>query len=636
MRLVYLLAGAALGLTSAWAVAQDSPESLLPKMFQDPAPGPIAPAPRPSPPSSQRPAPRPVAAPATPRASASPTAVPSQGPVVQALPASQASASDAASESGAGMRLTRLPTLEELARMSPEDFESLIGRKVEFDMPPQARRAMDQVGLFDESEGGLPATSLDGANASLLRLALSGNRGALVSRWGHIALRRALLSRLDAPQGMSPQDFLALRVGLLLRMGEYDAARALLQDVDIANYTPAIGQVALDAYLGTADMTGLCPIMATQGSMRDDAQWDAARAICEAFRGNSTSALAKLDRDLSQKTMPRIDVLLAQRYAGAAGKARRAVTIEWNDVEDLTPWRYALARGVGLTPPAALMKASDGRYDAVTSLAPMVGLESRADASARSGAVGILSNAAMVDLYAQVYADPDTGSAWQERAEDLRDAYSLPTPAARIKAMRALWSEAAQEAASAYSGRVLTAAAAARIVPSEDLSADAADLLGSMLSAGFDANAARWSPVVERGTRAWALIMLSAPSADERVASGDVDHFIDGDDSAGKRCAGFLVAGLAGLGRLDRGQAMAYSNDMALSLDGETRWTQAIDAAAARGDKASVVILAAFGMQGANWRLMTPRYLYHIVSGLEQVGLGDEARMIAAEAVART
>lgn len=40
-------------------------------------------------------------------------------------------------------------------------------------------------------------------------------------------------------------------------------------------------------------------------------------------------------------------------------------------------------------------------------------------------------------------------------------------------------------------------------------------------------------------------------------------------------------------------------------------------------------------MQGDGWDKMTPRYLYHIVSGLNRVGLGPEARMIAAEAVAR-
>ena len=37
----------------------------------------------------------------------------------------------------------------------------------------------------------------------------------------------------------------------------------------------------------------------------------------------------------------------------------------------------------------------------------------------------------------------------------------------------------------------------------------------------------------------------------------------------------------------------------------------------------------------ALWDKMTPLYLYHIVKALNDVGLGAEARMIAAEAVAR-
>ena len=48
-----------------------------------------------------------------------------------------------------------------------------------------------------------------------------------------------------------------------------------------------------------------------------------------------------------------------------------------------------------------------------------------------------------------------------------------------------------------------------------------------------------------------------------------------------------------------------------------------------------MALLAGLGMQGDGWDKMTPRYLYHIVAGLNRVGLGGEARMIAAEAVAR-
>jgi hypothetical protein len=40
-------------------------------------------------------------------------------------------------------------------------------------------------------------------------------------------------------------------------------------------------------------------------------------------------------------------------------------------------------------------------------------------------------------------------------------------------------------------------------------------------------------------------------------------------------------------------------------------------------------------MQGTSWTQMTPLHLYHITAALTRVGLGAEARMIAAEAVAR-
>ena len=365
-----------------------------------------------------------------------------------------------------------------------------------------------------------------------------------------------------------------------------------------------------------------------------DPQWDTAKTICEAFRGNSSSALSKLERDRRRGTMSNIDLLLAQKYAGAAGKARRAVTIEWDKVEDLTPWRYGLAIGVGLEPPDKLLTAAGVQYSYTTALAPMVSLQSRAAASDRACAAGILSNAAIVDLYSQIYADTEITGELQERAEALRDAYTLESPAARLAAMQTLWSGGADEQ-SGYARRVLTAAAAARVPATEEFADSAAGLIASMLAAGYDANAIRWSSVVENGSPAWGLLALVSPGADRSVDTGDLDRYVEDDASENKRKAAFLVAGLAGLGRLDADDATRYSRELALGMGGSTRWTTAIDSAAGRGDKASVVLLAGFGMQGASWQRMTPRYLFHIVSALRRVGLEAEARMIAAEAVSR-
>ena len=71
------------------------------------------------------------------------------------------------------------------------------------------------------------------------------------------------------------------------------------------------------------------------------------------------------------------------------------------------------------------------------------------------------------------------------------------------------------------------------------------------------------------------------------------------------------------------------------SVDGHSRWIDTIDAAAQAGNPALVALLAGLGMQGDGWDKMTPRYLFHIVSALNRVGMNAEARMIAAEAVAR-
>ena len=238
---------------------------------------------------------------------------------------------------------------------------------------------------------------------------------------------------------MHPADFAAMRAALLLRMGEADAARALVQDVDTGNFTPGLTDAAFDAYVATGDFTGICPTMTLRADARSDPQWQLARSICNAFRGEGSSALSELDRALSRGIMPKIDVLLAQKYAGAAGKARRAVKIEWDDVSDMTPWRYGLTIAVGLEPPEALMKSAGDRYAYVAATAPMLGLTSRAAAADRAAGAGILSRAATVDLHRQRYSAADITGVWANRAETLRNAYvgeqaARPTPRRAIRA----------------------------------------------------------------------------------------------------------------------------------------------------------------------------------------------------------
>jgi len=626
MRLRWIVSGIALATASGWALAQRAPESLLPPGFDDPPP--VA-APAPAAPSAP--------AASAPRPSGAAQAQRPTGPTGSAAPMPGIGAVDGVASGPAPETpelLKRLPTLEELAKMTPEEFEEALGLEPKFDIPAGARRATEQVGLIDITEGGLPARSMAGLSPSLARKMLSRNRGQILSRWGHILLRRALVSRLDAPAGMNAADFAGLRAALLVRMGEVEAARALVQDVDVDNYTAILTNAAFDAYVGTGDFTGICPVMIRRHATRDDARWEAANDICSAARGDGRAALARLDKALRDDAMSDVDVLLAQRYAGAVGQSRRAVTIEWDKVDSMNPWRYSLAVSLGLKPPEKLVDLAERRYAGAAALAPALGLADRGLAADHAAGWGILSSAAMVDLYSQIHASQDIEGPLSERAETLRKAYVLRDPAARATAMQEIWSSAPGET-QRHSRMVLTAMAAARLPVDAALADQAGDLIASMLAAGLDRNAVRWAKVLRGGSLGWALLAVGAPAGSVEIDSRLVGSFVSDYGSVESRKSAFLVAALAGLGRIDAETRAEYEKSLGLDLGRGSRWTSYLDRAADLGRPAMVAMLAGLGMQGSGWDRMTARHLYHIVSALRRVGLEAEARMIAAEAVAR-
>src|SRR3546814_9504180 len=95
-----------------------------------------------------------------------------------------------------------------------------------------------------------------------------------------------------------------------------------------------------------------------------------------------------------------------------------------------------------------------------------------------------------------------------------------------------------------------------------------------------------------------------------------------------------LVIG-GGLGRLSDADGERLAPEICYRPGYTSRWTKAIDQAAQRGEAGTDVQLAAVGMQGQNWRQLPHEHLLHIVAALRQAGLDPEARMMAAEAIAR-
>ena len=607
--------GAALVGAQTSVLAQNGPEDLLPPGFDKPSP---TPAPTRARPVAPAPAPAPSAN-ASPRA---PAATPTQsGEIVQPLPSGA---------TGGTAALGNLPTLQQLQSMSTDQLDDLFGLKPKVDIPPAAQRSMARVGVIAPDEGGLPVNSLAHQPAALVKAVLDGTKGPLVSRWGHILLRRALASRLAAPEGMNPADFAGMRAALLDRMGEFSAARALVQDVDTANYTPALSSAALQAYIGTADILGTCPaVRLSRGG--DGAQWQMLAAICNAYAGEQDRSETDLRRMMNSGKIDRIDVLLARRFAGAAGGQNQSVTIEWDGVDQLTPWRFALANAVGESIPKNLLDGAGRYYRLADATAPMLTPEERADDAVYAARAGVLSSAALVDLYSQIYNNQVQQGTTDTTAQNLRDAYVGGDPSDRLNAIKSIWSGGDGDR---YGRYVLTAYAAARMPIDKSFDGDAGNLVASMLTAGLDRDAVRWAPAVAGGSQAWALIALSDPSR-QSASDSDLSDYLSADDSKRQQRSRLLVAGLAGLDRVDGSLANEYASKLKFNLARQDRWTNAIDAAANDGNQAMVALLAGLGMQGDSWSQMTPLFLFHIVRSLDKVGLSAEARMIAAEAVAR-
>lgn len=597
-----LLAGVAFAAVTAIPALgqQEGPESLLPPGFGNSQQLP--------PPVEQAPTPTPASPPA-----------PGAPPVAGQPAAAPASATPA--------EAAELAAANPLEGPRPTNY---------FTVPDDLQRDPRVAGVLGDTNGGLGARAWGDANGGFLARLMQDLDAPLPSRWTSILLRRALLTRTGAPAGVDPVDWVAARVDLLVRMGEADAARMLVESVDPSDYTPRMIAAAARAALASADPSALCPLVGPARSRSRNTVWTLADAICAALEGEPTRASALAD-EARRRGAGGLDLLLARKVIGAGAQARESVDIEWEGVGALSPWRFGLASATGLAIPAPLIESAGPRYAAWLARAPMVPLDQRLDAAATAAALGVFSSRSLVEIHSLMLDQTDPAEMEGTVAARLRAAWIAPTPARRIAAMRGLW-DGQGGAGGRYARLILTAGAAARIEPSADHAAVAGDLVASMLAAGMDGEAARWSAVAgddrAADSRAWALLAVGTPRPAVELGNGRIRAYIDADTSPNRIRAQMLVAALAGLGRIaaDDARELAREAGMVVPLD---RWAEAIDRAARARQPATVALLAGVGMQTAGWGGIPPGYLFRIVRDLRAVGLEFEARMIAAEAIAR-
>jgi hypothetical protein len=580
------------------AIAQDRPESILPEGFGDPAT--VKPEPVQNTQAPSRPA------------TTTPTATPSN--------------------LGAGVEaVDTLSPLEELLADKPV-------RQVEY--PSSARRDPRFAGTLDPQDLDLGMRPWGGASGKSLEILMRRMNTPLASRWAHIGLRNALLASAQAPADVNPADWAAERAWLLLRMGEADAARLLIASVDGDRFTPKMRQVALQSALASSDPSAMCPLEGNLGKIEPRVA-SLVTAICASLSGEAERAAADIEVARRRGRVGAIDLALADKVVGAGAETARAVTIEWEPVDRLNSWRYGLSTATAMMPPERLMNSAPLQTRAWLARAPMFSATQRIPSARIAAGLGVLSSQALIDLYSTAYDSTDPDQLGETDAWQLRLAFIGKDQDARLSAMRKLWGSA-QTPIEQMAARVLLSRPARRVRPSGDLQSDAVDIVESLLAGGFDREAARWAPTLgdlddEQADQIWAMLALGAPNgASPGIDASRIEDFADRDQSEGKQRTALLIAGLAGLGRIDAREAGRLSREYELGLGAETSWTRLIDGAMRRRQGATALLLSASGLQGREFDEVGPIYLFHAINALRATGQDYLARMIAAEALART
>lgn len=523
--------------------------------------------------------------------------------------------------------------------LSPEELAELPPPAPPVEIPVASRRNPRVVGAIDPAQWGLGTQPWGSANGSFLSGLMRRLDTPLPSRWLHIALRNALLARSEAPPAVHPVDWVAERAWLLLRMGEADAAAMLVAGVDVSDFTPKMTQVAVQSALATADPGALCPLRENMRKVESKvlALTD---AMCSALAGEASSAASRIEQARRRGPITGIDHVLADKVVGAGADTGRAATVEWDNVDALTAWRFGLSAATGMSPPKPLLDRAPARVRAWQARAPMLSAEQRLPSARIATGLGVFSSAALGDLYATMYDATDPSDLPGTDAWQLRLAFAARDPAERLAAMRRLWGEG-DDQLQRLAGEALVSLAASRVRPAASLEADSPKLIASLLAGGNEQAAARWAPVLGEisdeaaADQAWALLALGT-TAQVDLSASRIEDFVDNDTSRDKARSKLLVAGLAGLGRINSDTANALNRSYGLGLGRTSSWTRWMTEAGARNQSGSTLLLAAIGMQASDPERIPSAHLFQALKAMRGAGLESQARLIAAEMIART
>lgn len=515
----------------------------------------------------------------------------------------------------------------------------------------------EAIGLIEESEGGFPYDMWRGSDRALIERLLPRLPAGATSRAMNDLARRLLLTTAAPPAGAAENSLLAIRIERLAAMGDSVSMNRLMRSAPPDLFDTALVQTRLNSLLLIADYVGACSLARDLVRRDDTPYWEKVLIFCQALNDHHDAAALGLNllRERGVDDDPGFDILL-RALAGDS-----SATLE--TLPSPTALHLSMLRAARLSVPEDAVEGAGPAIARAIALTAGVPLDFRLRAAERAEGLGALPTETLAELYASVpFTSEELAYPWRRLKTDkgpmaralLHQAIAIQVvPAARAEVLRAAWQLGGE------SGGWDGFATAARVTlgellglrPLPELVWIAGDAIRALLAAGRPDMVSGWLELAtaQAGANAKAAAAVAelspivgladdddtAPWNDARYAAWSRSQ--DGAPEGIRRMRTAMLFGL--MSALDR---KTPTQALLSQLDGpETLWVKTpppalmrqLDLAADEGRIGETVLLALVALDETRNGAPSPMTLSAAVSALNRVGLTDDARAIAIEAV---
>lgn len=532
---------------------------------------------------------------------------------------------------------------ETMERADPPAYENVGSIEAQTLRAPSPEAA----GTLTPAQGGFPASLWAGTSAAVVRALLPMLPAGTDSQVLRQIQRRLLSTAAAPPQGAEASarpSLVELRADRLLAMGDVDGALGLTSAAPAVVEGKLAARVRRDASLLAGRVDQACA-QAQPGGATDA---DAARlqVFCRYSQGRTLEGNLALDLLRERKGADPAFIAAAETLAGLPPVPNAKV-----EITELSPLHVALFGAAKMQiPPTMMAKASPSVAQAVAGNVVM-SADLRVAAAERALALGVMAPDAVRRLYLDLAFAPDelaapldraAGAGFRGRALLFRAAFDQPDPMLKARfAVKAVELAAAQ-------GRV---AATARVfepllmavAPDPLLTREAGAMARALFALGQTQQAMRWleiakgDPLAAQQTRSlWPLSAIAAAvpgsMVDQMALVGWRSSLTSLPPPVAARRAAVVLGVLSGLGA--KLPDAAWLDALALPGAGPRPALFGMMQSAALEARQGGTVLAALAALGdVTLDQADPLTLGETVSALAVVGLADEARALAVEAM---